>query len=163
MPCPPTKCLTLPNNNTHAQRREQPQSVSPLQIRSPLWQNQGVHPTPLCGLLCIWSTCRLNEELKGQLVMKSSMPLSLDPIPPPWLQASLYKEGVMPREGNTESQVAHPGGGGGQSGSGPRAACRLSIVSAVPGRGGELCAVMQTRPSPVTRPHSVRSLGQSLL
>ena len=83
--------------------------------------------------------------------MKNSMPLSLDATPPPWLQASLYKEGVVLREGNTECQEAHPGGGGGQSGSGPRAVCRLSslsIVSAVPGGGEELCDVMQTRPSP---------------
>ena len=109
--------------------------------------------------MCIWSASKLNEELKGQLVMKSSMALSLDPTLTLWLQASVYKEGVTLREGNVESQ-------GAQSGSGPRAACgpsSLSIVPTVP--GGEERFVMSCRLDqvPVTRPHSLCSLGQSLL
>ena len=116
--------------------------------------------------MCIWSASKLNEELKRQLVMKSSMALSLDPTLTLWLQASVYKEGVVLREGNTESQGARPGGTGAQSGSGPRAACRpssLSIVPAVP--GGEERFEMSCRLDqvPVTRPHSLCSLGQSLL
>lgn len=64
----PPKCQTLPRGNARAQRRKQTRSLLPPQTGSPLGQSPGGSPHTVSGLMCIWSTCETNEEMKGRLL-----------------------------------------------------------------------------------------------